>query len=44
MSQVDEKDLKIIQMLMEDGRTSRDGMAEKLGMSEAGVRKRVQVC
>lgn len=42
MSQVDEKDLKIIEMLQKDGRTSCDEMAENLGMSEAGVRKRVQ--
>jgi Lrp/AsnC family transcriptional regulator for asnA, asnC and gidA len=42
MSQVDEKDVKIIQMLEEDGRKSYDEMAGKLGMSEAGVRKRVQ--
>jgi DNA-binding Lrp family transcriptional regulator len=42
MLQIDEKDERIIEMLEEDGRKSYNDMAEKLGMSEAAVRKRVQ--
>jgi Lrp/AsnC family transcriptional regulator for asnA, asnC and gidA len=42
MLQIDEKDERIIKMLEEDGRKSYNYMAEKLGMSEAAVRKRVQ--
>jgi Lrp/AsnC family transcriptional regulator for asnA, asnC and gidA len=42
MLQIDEKDERIIEMLEEDGRKSYNDMAEKLGMSEEAVRKRVQ--
>ena len=42
MLQIDEKDERIIEMLEENGRKSYNDMSEKLGMSEAAVRKRVQ--
>lgn len=41
MSQLDEKDAKIIEMLEEDGRQSFMDMAKTLNVSEATVRKRV---
>jgi len=42
MSQLDEKDRKIIEILQEDGRKSFKDMAEILRVSEGAVRKRVQ--
>jgi Lrp/AsnC family transcriptional regulator for asnA, asnC and gidA len=42
MLQIDEKDERIIEMLEEDGRKSYNAVAEKLGISEAAVRKRVK--
>jgi Lrp/AsnC family transcriptional regulator for asnA, asnC and gidA len=42
MSALDEKDAKIIEMFEEDGRKPLKEIAEKLKVSEAAVRKRVQ--
>ena len=39
---LDEIDLRIIELLMEDGRRPYTEMAKKLGLSESTVRKRVQ--
>lgn len=41
MSQLDEKDTRIIEMLEEDGRQSFKDIAKRLKVSEATVRKRV---
>jgi len=41
MSTVDETDVKILEMLEEDGRRSFTEMAEKLKVSESAIRKRV---
>ena len=41
MSTLDETDVKIIEMLEEDGRKSFTEMAEELKVSESAVRKRV---
>jgi len=41
MSTLDEMDTKIIEMLEEDGRKSFTQMAEKLGVTESAIRKRV---
>lgn len=42
MKSVDEKDIRIIQMLREDARMSYTNMAKKLNITEAAVRKRVK--
>ncbi|MBO8183078.1 MAG: Lrp/AsnC family transcriptional regulator [Archaeoglobus sp.] len=42
MKSVDEKDVKIIKMLMDDARISYTNMAKKLNITEAAVRKRVK--
>ncbi len=42
MATLDEKDTRIIEMLEEDGRKPLRKIAEKLDISEATVRKRVQ--
>ncbi|MGQ9530766.1 MAG: winged helix-turn-helix transcriptional regulator [Candidatus Bathycorpusculaceae bacterium] len=41
MSELDEVDMKILQMLEEDGRKSFTEIAEKLNINESTVRKRV---
>jgi Lrp/AsnC family transcriptional regulator for asnA, asnC and gidA len=41
MSTLDETDMKILQMLEEDGRRSFTEIAEKLKVSESAIRKRV---
>jgi len=41
MSEVDEIDIRILEMLEEDGRRSFSKMAERLKLNEATVRKRV---
>jgi len=43
MSLLDERDARIIEMLEEDGRKTFKEIAEALNVSEAAVRKRVQV-
>lgn len=43
MPRLDEKDAKIVEMLEEDGRQSFKGIARRLKVSEATVRKRVVV-
>jgi Lrp/AsnC family transcriptional regulator for asnA, asnC and gidA len=42
MRSVDEKDAKIIKMLMDDARISYTNMAKELNITEAAVRKRVK--
>jgi Lrp/AsnC family transcriptional regulator for asnA, asnC and gidA len=42
MKSLDEKDMKIIRMLMEDARISYTNMAKELDITEAAVRKRVK--
>lgn len=42
MLEVDDIDLKILEMLQEDGRVSFTAIAEKLRLSESTIRKRVQ--
>ena len=42
MKSVDEKDVKIIKMLMDDARISYTNMAKELNITEAAVRKRVK--
>ncbi len=42
MKSVDEKDVRIIQMLREDARISYTNMAKRLNITEAAVRKRVK--
>ncbi len=42
MKSVDEKDIRIIQMLREDARISYTNMAKRLNITEAAVRKRVK--
>ncbi|XRO75043.1 HTH-type transcriptional regulator Ptr2 [Methanocaldococcus sp. 28A] len=39
---MDEKDLKIIEILMKDGRKSYTDIARELGTSESSIRKRVK--
>lgn len=39
---MDEKDLKIIEMLMENARIPKVKIAERLGITETAVRKRIQ--
>ncbi|ACX72492.1 MAG: Lrp/AsnC family transcriptional regulator [Methanococci archaeon] len=39
---MDEKDLKIIEILMKDGRRSYTDIARELGTSESSIRKRVK--
>ncbi len=42
MSNIDEKDKKILEILKEDSRTPYTEIAEKLDVSEATVRKRIE--
>jgi Lrp/AsnC family transcriptional regulator for asnA, asnC and gidA len=42
MRNLDDKDMKIIRMLMDDARASYTNMAKEMGITEAAVRKRVK--